>query len=68
MFPSDDVVIYGEAYGGCIQKKGHMYGTKQKFVAFDVWMGTQKKMVDGPRSRRNLLEIEDRICLLSTGD
>lgn len=50
MFPSDDVVIYGEAYGGCIQKKSHMYGTKQKFVAFDVWMGTQKKWLTVPEA------------------
>lgn len=31
-----DVVIYGECYGGTIQKMSHIYGKEVKFVAFDV--------------------------------
>ena len=30
------VVIYGEAYGGKMQAMGKAYGSKLKFVAFDV--------------------------------
>lgn len=31
-----DVVIYGEAYGGKMQRWSHTYGNTLKFVAFDV--------------------------------
>lgn len=30
------VIIYGEAYGGKVQKLGHRYGPNLRFVAFDV--------------------------------
>ena len=36
----DRVVIYGEAYGGKIQKMSGVYGKELKFVAFDVEMDT----------------------------
>ena len=35
----DDVVVYGEAYGGSQQKMSHRYGPELKFVAFDVLVG-----------------------------
>ncbi|KKN29155.1 hypothetical protein LCGC14_0847100 [marine sediment metagenome] len=35
----DDVVVYGEAYGGKIQKMQHLYGDCIRFVAFDVKVG-----------------------------
>jgi hypothetical protein len=35
MFPSG-VVLYGEGYGGKIQKAGSTYGPEQKFVMFDI--------------------------------
>lgn len=34
--PIVDVVIYGEAYGGKIQKMSNTYGKEIRFVAFDV--------------------------------
>lgn len=36
---SDEVVIYGEAYGGKQQKMSATYGKELKFVAFDVTVG-----------------------------
>lgn len=35
----DDVVIYGEAYGGKQQGQRHRYGDAIRFVAFDVQIG-----------------------------
>lgn len=35
----DEVVIYGEAYGGKCQKMAHTYGKELRFVAFDVKIG-----------------------------
>lgn len=35
-FGQDDVEIYGEAYGGKMQKMSHIYGPDLKFVAFEV--------------------------------
>lgn len=34
-----EVVIFGEAYGGKIQRMSHTYGKEIKFVAFDVKIG-----------------------------
>ena len=31
------VIIFGEGYGGSIQK-GHLYSKDQKFIAYDVWI------------------------------
>src|SRR5665213_1923336 len=33
------VVVYGEAYGGKVQKRSDRYGKDVKFVAFDVLVG-----------------------------
>lgn len=35
-FGETPVVVYGEAYGGKIQKMAHTYGPEMKFIAFDV--------------------------------
>lgn len=35
------VCIYGEGYGGKIQKKSNIYGAEQRFVAFDIKIGNQ---------------------------
>lgn len=35
-FPASDVTIFGEAYGGKVQKMKHIYGDELRFVAFDV--------------------------------
>ncbi len=32
----NEVVIYGEAYGGSMQRMQHVYGDKARFIAFDV--------------------------------
>lgn len=37
-FP-DGAVIYGEGYGGKIQKKGSCYGPEQRFIMFDISVG-----------------------------
>lgn len=34
--PIEDVIIYGEAYGGKIQKMRDVYGENMRFIAFDV--------------------------------
>ena len=38
-FPDQDVVIFGEAYGGKQQGMSHTYGKQLKFIAFDVKVG-----------------------------
>lgn len=38
-FPDQDVVIFGEAYGGKQQGMSHTYGKELKFIAFDVKVG-----------------------------
>lgn len=42
-----DVTVYGEAYGGKMQKMQHVYGPDLRFIAFDVkhgerWMGVEQ--------------------------
>lgn len=32
------VTLYGEGYGGKIQKAGATYGPEQRFVLFDIWI------------------------------
>jgi hypothetical protein len=39
VFPSDDVVIYGEGYGAGIQKGGGDYSPVKKLIVFDVRVG-----------------------------
>lgn len=39
IFPDQDVVIYGEGYGGKQQAMSHVYGKELKFIGFDVKVG-----------------------------
>jgi hypothetical protein len=39
VFPDQDVVIFGEAYGGKQQGMSHTYGKQLKFIGFDVKVG-----------------------------
>ena len=39
IFPDQDVVIFGEHYGGKTQGMSHTYGKVAKFIAFDVKVG-----------------------------
>jgi len=39
MFPDQDVVVFGEAYGGKQQGMSHTYGKELKFIGFDVKVG-----------------------------
>jgi hypothetical protein len=39
MFPTSNVIIYGEAYGGKQQGMSATYGKELKFIAFDVQIG-----------------------------
>ena len=39
IFPDQDVVIFGEAYGGKQQGMSHTYGKELKFIGFDVKVG-----------------------------
>lgn len=39
MFPDQDVVVFGEAYGGKQQGMSHTYGKQLKFIGFDVKVG-----------------------------
>jgi len=36
IFPNQDVIIFGEAYGGKQQGMSHTYGKELKFIGFDV--------------------------------
>ncbi len=38
-FGSYPAVLFGEGFGGKIQKGGSTYGPEQRFVLFDVWRG-----------------------------
>lgn len=39
IFPDQDVIIYGEAYGGKQQGMSHTYGKELKFIGYDVKVG-----------------------------
>ena len=39
IFPDQDVVIFGEHYGGKCQGMSHTYGKESKFIGFDVKVG-----------------------------
>jgi hypothetical protein len=38
-FPDQDVVVFGEHYGGKCQGMSHTYGKQSKFIGFDVKVG-----------------------------
>ena len=42
IFPERSVTVFGEAYGGKMQKMSDTYGKELKFVAFDVYVGNGK--------------------------
>ena len=42
--------IYGEAYGGKMQKMSGTYGPKLKFIAFDVWVA--ERWLEVPRAEQ----------------
>lgn len=39
IFPDQDIIIYGEAYGGKQQGMSHRYGKELKFIGYDVKVG-----------------------------
>jgi len=45
-----DVIVYGEAYGGKIQGMSHTYGTDLRFIAFEVKVGNV--WLDVPKSEK----------------
>lgn len=51
----DDVTVYGEFYGGKIQKCSDIYGTDQKFVAFEVKIGD--KWLSVPAAQAVVLDL-----------
>ena len=54
-----DIVLYGEGYGGKIQKAGSAYGQDQRFVLFDV-------LIDGWwLNRDNVNDIADTLGIES---
>lgn len=63
---ADGVCLYGEGYGGKIQKAGATYGADQRFVLFDVKIGEwwlQRKDVDDAAIK---LEI-DTVPIIGSG-
>lgn len=53
----NDITIFGESYGGKIQKMSDVYGKNKKFVAFDVNIGNSWLNVDSAK------EVVDRVGL-----
>ena len=54
---SEGVCLYGEGYGGKIQKAGATYGPEQRFVLFDVKIG------DWWLQRKDVEEIAEKFCI-----
>lgn len=42
-YSGERVIVYGEAYGGNVLKQSWRYGKDLKFVAFDVWIGSDEE-------------------------
>lgn len=51
----EEVVVFGEAYGGKQQQMSHRYGKKLKFVAFDVKVGDH--WLDVPNAEQVALRL-----------
>lgn len=56
--PADDIVIFGEVYGGKVQGQSHKFGPTTKFVAFDVKIGENWLSVPQAESFCKNLNIE----------
>lgn len=54
----EDLIVYGEAYGGSMQKMSDTYGKQLKFVAFDVKVGDCWLNVEAAESAIKALELE----------
>jgi len=72
------VCLYGEGYGGKIQKAGATYGGEQRFVLFDVKVGDWWLQREDVEDVANKLKIEvvptcdggslnDMICMVKSG-
>ena len=48
-------VLYGEAYGGKMQKMSGTYGPKLKFIVFDVWVG--ERWLEVPRAEAYAINL-----------
>lgn len=57
-FTNSEVTIYGEAYGGSVQKMKDIYGEQMKFVAFEVKINNSWLNVPGAHDVTNNLGIE----------
>ena len=58
LFGDEEVVVFGEAYGGKQQKMSNTYGPKLKFVGFDVKVGEYWLDVPNAESVCNQLGVE----------
>jgi len=58
IFGDEEVVVFGEAYGGKQQKMSNTYGPKLKFIGFDVKVGEYWLNVPNAESVCNQLGIE----------
>lgn len=58
IFGDEEVVVFGESYGGKQQKMSNTYGPKLKFVGFDVKVGEYWLNVPNAESVCNQLGVE----------
>lgn len=54
----EDVTVYGEAYGGSMQKMSDVYGDKLRFIAFDVKVGENWLNVPDAEQVAKILGLE----------
>ena len=66
MFQSP-VCLYGEGYGGKIQKQSHIYGEQQRFILFDIKIGDQWLQRDDVQAIGDQLEL-DVVPLVGRGN
>jgi len=58
LFGDDNVIVYGEAYGGKLQGMSDTYGKELKFIVFDVKVGNMWLDVPDAESVAALLKLE----------
>jgi len=63
LFGSKKVTLYGEFYGGKIQKRSYMYGLKSDFILFDIqvdnaWLSFDKVVELGKKFNLDVVESE----------
>lgn len=58
VFPDQDAVIFGEAYGGKQQGMSHKYGKELKFIGFDVKVGSSWLNVPNAEDVCQQFEVE----------